>query len=82
MEHRPPGLRAQRSCTPLKREIAGFKNTLGTQATGLCSECIGHDSLHDNVSPVAVRAYAVFVQILLCHVHSEKQNRDQTEIQY
>lgn len=38
-------------------------------------------SLDDDVSPVAVRAHAQVVQILLRHVHSEKQGCDEPKIQ-
>jgi hypothetical protein len=37
--------------------------------------------LNDDVVTVAVGANAVFVQILLCHVHPEKQNRNQAKVQ-
>jgi hypothetical protein len=38
--------------------------------------------LNDYVVTVAVGANAVFVQILLCHVHAEKQNRDEAKVQH
>jgi hypothetical protein len=31
---------------------------------------------------MAVRTHSIFGQILLCYMHSEEQNRNQTEIQY
>src|SRR5206468_10020912 len=37
--------------------------------------------LHDYVPAVAVRAHTVFVEVLLRHVHSKQQYRNQTEIQ-
>jgi hypothetical protein len=38
--------------------------------------------LNDDVVTVAVGADIVFVQILLGHVHAEKQNRNQAKVQH